>query len=58
MLRSIRSAKSVACNNENVVGVNNRRFFARRVVSFTSGEEFHSEKTTEWPSDVPSTTNS
>ena len=46
MSRSVRSAKSVACSREKVVGVNKRRFLARRVVSFTSGEEFHSEKKT------------
>jgi hypothetical protein len=43
MSRSVLSAKSVACMSEKVVGVNSRRFFARRVVPRTSGEEFHSE---------------
>ena len=37
--------------SEKVVGVNRRRFFARRVVSLTNGDEFHSEKKTEYPSD-------
>jgi len=42
MERSWRSAKSVVWISENVVGVNRFRFLPRLVVSFTSGELFHS----------------
>src|SRR6266851_10530698 len=47
--RSQRSAKSAACNNENVVGVSNRRCLPRRVADFTSGDEFHSVKCSRYP---------
>src|SRR5467141_547460 len=47
--RSQRSAKSAVCNNENVVGVSNRRCLPRRVADFTSGEEFHSVKCNRYP---------
>src|SRR5229473_2497584 len=47
--RSQRSAKSAACNNENVVGVSSRRCLPRRVADFTSGEEFHSVKCNRYP---------
>jgi hypothetical protein len=47
--RSQRSAKSAACSSENVVGVNKRRCFPRRVADFTSGEEFHSVKCKRYP---------
>ncbi len=50
MSRSVRSAKSVAWSSEKVVGVKRCFFLARRVVALTSGEEFHSEKKTWWPS--------
>jgi hypothetical protein len=46
MLRSVRSAKSVEWISENVAGVSIFFFFPSLVVSFTSGDEFHSLKTT------------
>ena len=46
MLRSVRSAKSVAWIRLNVAGVSSCFFLPRLVVSFTSGEEFHSLNTT------------
>ena len=49
MYRSCRSAKSVAWIKLNVVGVNIIFFFPRRVVSLTSGEEFHSLNATAKP---------
>src|SRR5712664_2386317 len=47
--RSQRSAKSAACRRENVVGVNKRLCFPRRVADFTSGDEFHSVKCSRYP---------
>ena len=47
--RSMRSAKSVACSRLNVVAVNRSFFLPRRVLSLTSGEEFHWLKTTPKP---------
>src|SRR2546425_1101877 len=49
--RSVRSAKSVAWIRLKVVGVNMSFFLPRRVVSRTSGDEFHSLNTTPKPRD-------
>src|SRR6185369_4223414 len=49
MYCSRRSAKSVAWIKLNEVGVNISFFLPRRVVSCTSGEEFHSLKVTAYP---------
>ena len=46
MLRSMRSAKSVACMRQNVAGVSMCFFFPRLVMFLTSGDEFHSLNTT------------
>ena len=47
---SYRSAKSVQWIREKVVGVRSRRFFPFRVAFLTMAEEFHSVKTTLYPS--------
>src|SRR3984893_14047453 len=49
MYCSRRSAKSVAWIKLKEVGVNISFFLPRRVVSCTSGEEFHSLKVTAYP---------
>src|SRR5436190_14518889 len=49
MYPSRRSAKSVAWIRLKVVAVNISFFFPRRVVCFTSGEEFHSLNATAYP---------
>ena len=48
--RSTRSAKSVAWMSEKVRGVSILRRLPRRVVCRTIGDEFHSLKTTGYPS--------
>src|SRR5215203_2936860 len=49
MLYSRRSAKSVACNRLNVVGVRAFFFFPILVAAFTSADEFHSVTNTRRP---------
>src|SRR5512134_2318304 len=49
MFRSYRSAKSVQCMREKVVGVSRFCFFPLRVALRTSSEEFHSVKKTLYP---------
>src|SRR6185295_11379682 len=50
ILYTNRSAKSVACNRLNVIGVNAFFFLPVFVAAFTRADEFHSVTNTRWPS--------
>src|SRR3954471_21978273 len=49
ILKSSRSAKSVACRRLNVIGVSAFFFFPVFVAALTSADEFHSVTNTRWP---------